>query len=165
MTDLGVLGQPLSRTTDGARTTWNLFGNTPIPQVFKGMFFCSGDKLIYDENASSAKPPAASRIIEQVGNDEEIAEIPVSGPLVPLPVGTLSVTVTMDSTMKTKSLLVRRRRLQAEAAEAASDALASAEAASAAAAEPQQRQWTIAVRVTFVVVLILIAVLLSLRNI
>jgi hypothetical protein len=166
MTELVVLGPPLSRTTDGSRTTWNIFGNTPIPEVVKGMFFYSNDKLIYDECASNAKPPTASRIIEHVGNDEEIAEIPITGTFVPLPAGTSSVAVTMDSAMKTKSLLVRRRRQQASAstvatAEAASAAAETAEAVSA----PQQRQGTIAVRVTIVVVLIIMAVLLSIRNI
>jgi len=160
MTELDVLGPPLSRTTDGSRTTWNIFGNTPIPEVVKGMFFYSNDKLIYDECASNAKPPAASRIIEQVGNDEEIAEIPITGTFMPLPAGTSSVTVTMDSAMKIKSLLVRRRRQQASAS-----ASALAEAAETAEASAPQRQGTIAVRVAIVVVLIIMAVLLSLRNI
>ena len=160
MTDFDMLGPPISRTTDGSRTTWNLFGNMRIPPVQEGGFAVSpDDKLVYDKFASHAKPSVASRVVQQVG-DEEIAEIAMGGTLVMLPPDTSSVTVAMDSAMRSRYLLVRRRRQQQETE---SHVEATVEEGAASAAPP--RQGIIAVRVLVALVLILMAVLLSLRNI
>jgi hypothetical protein len=112
MDDLDALGPCVSRTTDDTRLTWNVFGVTSIPAVGSGQWFASvsNHQLVYSRRATDRAPPAAVKMVEYVGDDEEVVELPASDALVPLPPDASAMTVVMDSAMKTRRLLVRRRR-------------------------------------------------------
>ena len=112
MADFDVLGPCASRTTDDARRTWNVFGVTSIPPVSGGQWFASvsNHQLVYSRSATDRAPPAACKVIEYVGDDEEVVELPASDALVPLPPDASSMTISMDTSMSSRRLLVRRRR-------------------------------------------------------
>lgn len=112
MDDFDALGPCVSRTTDDTRLTWNVFGVTSIPAVGSGQWFASvsNHQLVYSRRATDRAPPAAVKMVEYVGDDEEVVELPASDALVPLPPDASAMTVVMDSAMKTRRLLVRRRR-------------------------------------------------------